>query len=65
MALSFSLGMKQFWNGLARMQAQGLYWVNTDSQEAAYRLSGQALEAQRGEVSVSLFFSTAQFNLFS
>ncbi|MCL9641507.1 cellulose biosynthesis protein BcsE [Rahnella bonaserana] len=56
MALSFSLGMKQFWNGLGQMQAQGLYWVNTDSQEAAYRLSGQALEAQRGEVSVSLFF---------
>jgi cellulose biosynthesis protein BcsE len=56
MALSFSLGMKQFWNGLAQMQARGLYWVNTDSQEAAYRLSGQALEAQRGEVPVSLFF---------
>ncbi|PKE28671.1 cellulose biosynthesis protein BcsE [Rahnella sp. AA] len=56
MALSFSLGMKQFWDGLAQMQAQGLYWVNADSQDAAYRLCGQALEAQQGEVPVSVFF---------
>ncbi|WP_255425372.1 BcsE family c-di-GMP-binding protein [Rahnella sp. RcJ3] len=55
MALSFSLGMKQFWNGLARMQAQGLYWVNTESQEAAYHLCGQTVEAQQGEVPVNVF----------
>lgn len=56
MALSFSLGMKQFWNGLAQMQARGLYWVSTDSPEAAYRLCGQTLEAQQGEIPVSVFF---------
>ncbi|MBF7955780.1 cellulose biosynthesis protein BcsE [Rahnella victoriana] len=56
MAHSFSLGRKQFWNGLALMQAQGLYWVNTDSQDAAYRLCGQAVDAQQGESPVSVFF---------
>ncbi|AYA07060.1 cellulose biosynthesis protein BcsE [Rahnella aquatilis] len=71
MALSFSLGMKQFWNGLARMQAQGLYWVNTESQEAAYHLCGQTVEAQQGEVPVNVFFPqhnlicTAQENRLS
>ncbi|MBV6819716.1 cellulose biosynthesis protein BcsE [Rahnella sp. PD12R] len=56
MALSFSLGMKQYWNGLAQMQARGLYWVNADKQEAAYHLCGQALEAQQGETPVTVFF---------
>ncbi|MBU9828293.1 cellulose biosynthesis protein BcsE [Rahnella perminowiae] len=56
MALSFSLGMKPFWNGLTQMQSQGLYWVNTDSEEAAYHLCGQTVEAQQGEVPVSVFF---------
>ena len=57
MALSFSLGMKQFWNGLAEMQNRGLYWVNADSQEAAYRLCGQVIEAQQGIARVNVLFS--------
>lgn len=50
MALSFSFGMKQFWNESAEMQASGLYWVNTDSQDAAYGLGGQVLAAQTEEI---------------
>ncbi len=46
MALSFSFGMKQFWNESAEMQASGLYWVNADSQDAAYGLGEQVLAAQ-------------------
>ncbi len=57
MALSFSLGMTQFWNGLAEMQNRGFYWVNADSQEAAYRLCGQVLEAQQGVAPVNVLFS--------
>ncbi|MBB6114150.1 cellulose biosynthesis protein BcsE [Rahnella inusitata] len=56
MALSFSLGMSQFWNGLAEMQIGGLYWVNADSQEAAYRLCGQVIEAQHDVAPVSVVF---------
>lgn len=54
MALSFSFGMKQLWNESAEMQASGLYWVNADSQGAAYGLGGQVLEAQ-GEAIVTTF----------
>lgn len=57
MALSFSLGMKQFWNGLAEMQIRGLYWVNADSQDAAYQLCGQVVEAQQENVSIRVLFA--------
>lgn len=56
MALSFSFGMKQLWNEAAEMQASGLYWVNVDSQEAAYGLGGQVLEAQAEEIVTTFIF---------
>src|SRR5471032_275308 len=46
MALSLSFGSKQFWHELAEMHSCGLYWVNADSQNAAYELAGQVLDAQ-------------------
>jgi len=56
MALSFSFGMKQFWNESAEMQASGLYWVNADNQDAAYQLGGQVLEAQTEKIVTTCIF---------
>jgi len=56
MALSFSFGMKQFWNESAEMQASGLYWVNVDSQDAAYGLGGQVLVAQAEGIITTFIF---------
>lgn len=56
MTFSFSLGKKQFWNGLAEMQTCGLYWVNVDSEESAYRLCGQVIDSQEEDTHASVLF---------
>jgi cellulose biosynthesis protein BcsE len=56
MALSLSFGSKQFWNELAEMQSCGLYWVNADSQNAAYELAGQVLDAQEKKIITTLVY---------
>jgi len=56
MALSLSFGTKQFWNELAEMQSSGLYWVNADSQSAAYELAGQVLDAQEIKIITTIIY---------
>ncbi|NWA40982.1 cellulose biosynthesis protein BcsE [Pseudomonas reactans] len=56
MALSLSFGTKQFWNELAEMQSSGLYWVNADSQNAAYELAGQVLDAQEIKIITTIIY---------
>jgi len=56
MALSLSFGSKQFWNELAEMQSCGLYWVNADSQHAAYELAAQVLDAQEMKIITTIIY---------
>ncbi|PLR34102.1 cellulose biosynthesis protein BcsE [Chimaeribacter coloradensis] len=57
MALSFPFGIKQLWDELSVMQARGLYWVNSDTQENARALCRQVAESQPQETDISLICS--------
>ncbi|WP_413723558.1 cellulose biosynthesis protein BcsE [Sodalis sp. RH24] len=56
MALSFPFGIKNCWDDTSLMQPRGLYWVNTDTEPAAYELCGQVVDAQRPDVIISVIY---------
>lgn len=61
MASSFSFGVKNCWNETSLMQSQGLYWINTDIENAAYELCAQVLEAQDEGSKSSVIFQQDNF----